>query len=154
MAIRRKGALVAISLSTCLVTAILTTGGSEAYASGPEQAQPGAIKTAVHTWPSPWVSGKPEIVAHRGDSTAATPNTPGAIRAALDHGADAVEFDVQWTKDGQPIVLHDSHLSTQTTNCKKRTFEIDYTEYRTCKTKDGKTAPNAYEALLPVRDAG
>ena len=55
-------------------------------------------------------SGRPLILAHRGDSSHAPENTLEA--AALGHraGADAWEFDVQLTRDGVPILLHDPGL--------------------------------------------
>jgi glycerophosphoryl diester phosphodiesterase len=50
------------------------------------------------------------ITAHRGASHAAPENTMSAFRAALDAGADYVELDVQRTRDGEIIVLHDGDL--------------------------------------------
>jgi glycerophosphoryl diester phosphodiesterase len=49
-------------------------------------------------------------VAHRGDSYHAPENTLEAARAAFEVGADAWELDVQLTRDGIPIVLHDESL--------------------------------------------
>ncbi len=56
-----------------------------------------------------------EIIAHRGFSGAAPENTLAALSAALDAGADSVEFDVQIASCGTPILFHDSHLG-RTTN--------------------------------------
>jgi len=53
---------------------------------------------------------KPLIIAHRGDSSHAPENTLAAFRLALDKGADGVEFDVQLSKDGVPVVIHDFDL--------------------------------------------
>ncbi len=52
----------------------------------------------------------PLIVAHRGASSHAPENTLAAFRAAIAVGADGVEFDVQLTKDGVPVVFHDHDL--------------------------------------------
>ena len=52
----------------------------------------------------------PVIVAHRGDSFHAPENTLEAARLAWEAGADAWELDVQLTRDGVPIVLHDESL--------------------------------------------
>lgn len=52
----------------------------------------------------------PLIVAHRGDSSHAPENTLAAFRMALEKGADGVEFDVQLSKDGVPVVIHDYDL--------------------------------------------
>jgi glycerophosphoryl diester phosphodiesterase len=51
-----------------------------------------------------------EIMAHRGASLEAPENTMAAIRAAIDSGAQWVEIDVQETRDGEVIVIHDSDL--------------------------------------------
>jgi glycerophosphoryl diester phosphodiesterase len=47
------------------------------------------------------------ITAHRGASHVAPENTMAAFRAALEAGADFVELDVQRTRDGAIIVMHD-----------------------------------------------
>ncbi|MFJ1755097.1 glycerophosphodiester phosphodiesterase [Kitasatospora sp. NPDC088134] len=49
-------------------------------------------------------------VAHRGDPYLHRENTLPAVEAALAAGADAVEVDVQLTKDGVPVLLHDRTL--------------------------------------------
>lgn len=48
-----------------------------------------------------------EIVAHRGASYLAPENTLAAVKLAYELGADAVEIDVQLTKDQQVVVIHD-----------------------------------------------
>ncbi|HKI97071.1 MAG TPA: glycerophosphodiester phosphodiesterase [bacterium] len=55
------------------------------------------------------------IIAHRGASSQAPENTLAAFRAAVALGADGVEFDVQGTRDGVPVVIHDPTLE-RTTN--------------------------------------
>jgi glycerophosphoryl diester phosphodiesterase len=57
---------------------------------------------------------RPAIVAHRGDSFHAPENTLEAARMAYEAGAEAWEFDVQLTRDGVPILLHDSSLRRTT----------------------------------------
>lgn len=59
--------------------------------------------------------GVAEIVAHRGFSARAPENTLAALAAAMEAGADAVEFDLQITSDGEPVVFHDDKLD-RTTN--------------------------------------
>jgi glycerophosphoryl diester phosphodiesterase len=54
--------------------------------------------------------GDPVIVAHRGDSYRAPENTMEAARLAWQAGAPAWELDVQLTRDGVPVVLHDESL--------------------------------------------
>ena len=53
----------------------------------------------------------PLIIAHRGASAHAPENTIAAIAAAIDAGADGVEFDVRLSGDGVPVVFHDADLA-------------------------------------------
>ena len=54
-------------------------------------------------------------VGHRGALALAPENTIAAFEAGARCGVDAVEFDVQRTRDGVPIVIHDETLD-RTTN--------------------------------------
>ena len=53
-------------------------------------------------------------VGHRGASAYAPENTLASFRAARAKDADYFELDVQQTKDGVPIVIHDTTLSRTT----------------------------------------
>jgi len=57
---------------------------------------------------------KPLVVAHRGASLEQPENTIAAFGAAIDAGADAVEFDVRMTADGHAVVMHDPEVSRTT----------------------------------------
>ena len=57
---------------------------------------------------------RPMVVAHRGASVEQPENTIAAFEAAIDAGADAVEFDVRMTGDGHAVVLHDPDVSRTT----------------------------------------
>ncbi len=50
------------------------------------------------------------IWAHRGASAYAPENTLAAFRLAEEMGADGVELDVQRTKDGELVVIHDEKI--------------------------------------------
>jgi glycerophosphoryl diester phosphodiesterase len=50
------------------------------------------------------------VIAHRGASAAAPENTLAAFRLGADLGADFVELDVQESRDGEVVVVHDSDL--------------------------------------------
>jgi glycerophosphoryl diester phosphodiesterase len=54
------------------------------------------------------------VVAHRGASIEHPENTIAAFEAAIDAGADAVEFDVRMTADGHAVVIHDPDVSRTT----------------------------------------
>jgi glycerophosphoryl diester phosphodiesterase len=60
-------------------------------------------------------SSETMVMAHRGDSVHAPENTLPAFQAAIDYGADAAEMDVQMTKDGTIVVLHDSSIDRTST---------------------------------------
>jgi glycerophosphoryl diester phosphodiesterase len=51
-----------------------------------------------------------QVVAHRGASAEAPENTLAAVRRAVAVDADHVEIDVQRTKDGALVVVHDTTL--------------------------------------------
>ena len=57
----------------------------------------------------------PLVIAHRGDKAFAPENTLAAFKQAAEKGADAIEFDVKLTADGQVVVLHDQ-TADRTTN--------------------------------------
>lgn len=52
----------------------------------------------------------PRLIAHRGYAKHYPENTLVALEAALQAGACYVEFDVQLTADGVPVVCHDATL--------------------------------------------
>jgi len=54
------------------------------------------------------------LVAHRGYSQNYPENTLSALQAALSVGARYIEFDVQFTADKVPIVMHDNKLRRTT----------------------------------------
>lgn len=57
------------------------------------------------------------IFAHRGSSKAEPENTMPAFKQALKDGSDGIELDVQLTKDGEVVVIHDEKVD-RTTNGK------------------------------------
>jgi glycerophosphoryl diester phosphodiesterase len=60
------------------------------------------------------LSRPPLVIAHRGDSAHRPENTLASFAAALELGAELVEFDIQLTKDGHPVVIHDPTLERTT----------------------------------------
>lgn len=55
------------------------------------------------------------ILGHRGAPTEAPENTLRAFQLALAQGAEGVELDVQRSRDGVPVVIHDPTLERTTT---------------------------------------
>lgn len=59
----------------------------------------------------------PDLIAHRGNAAEYPENTLPALRSALELGIRHIAFDVQFSADRQPVLLHDSDL--------KRTAGLD-----------------------------
>lgn len=55
-----------------------------------------------------------DVIGHRGLRRHAPENTIAAFEAAAELGVDGVEFDVQLTRDGVPVVLHDETVDRTT----------------------------------------
>lgn len=55
------------------------------------------------------------MFAHRGGARLGPENTLVAFEQGLSHGADGIELDVHLSRDGVPVVIHDSTLE-RTTN--------------------------------------
>lgn len=68
-----------------------------------------------------------QVSAHRGASKTAPENTIPAFEQAVESGADYIELDVQLTKDGRLIVLHDDKID-RTTDGKGMASELTYDE--------------------------
>ncbi|WP_051836071.1 glycerophosphodiester phosphodiesterase [Streptomyces sp. NRRL WC-3742] len=66
---------------------------------------------------APPVCDSPVVVGHRGAPRSAPENTMASFEAALDQGADWLETDVQTTRDGVPVLMHDATVD-RTTNGK------------------------------------
>lgn len=70
---------------------------------------------------------RPAIFAHRGASGTHPENTMAAFEAAVRLGADGIELDVQMTKDGEIVIIHDETVN-RTTNGKGAIERMTYTE--------------------------
>ncbi|WBW96280.1 glycerophosphodiester phosphodiesterase [Oceanirhabdus sp. W0125-5] len=69
------------------------------------------------------------ITAHRGSSTDAPENTLAAIKSAFENGANYAEIDVQQTKDGKLVLLHDKSFK-RTTGVDKNVWELTLSEIK------------------------
>jgi len=70
-----------------------------------------------------------ELIAHRGLAARAPENTLASLRLALEARADALEWDVQASADGVPVVLHDETVD-RTTNGSGRADALSLAELR------------------------
>ncbi|GGY81566.1 glycerophosphodiester phosphodiesterase [Streptomyces nitrosporeus] len=82
-------------------------------------------------------------VAHRGDPYRARENTLASIRSAVARGADAVEIDVRVTRDGVPVLLHDSTLG----RLWGHDVRVDRLTHRELTERTGGGVPTLREAL-------
>jgi glycerophosphoryl diester phosphodiesterase len=83
-------------------------------------------------------------VAHRGDPYRARENTLPSIRSALERGADVVEIDVRVTRDGVPVLLHDSTLE----RLWGHEVRLDRFDHQDLMELTGGAVPTLREALL------
>jgi glycerophosphoryl diester phosphodiesterase len=70
-----------------------------------------------------------QVCAHRGDVAAAPENTIPAIRSAVEKGVGMIEFDVQLSKDGRLVIMHDPTVN-RTTNGKGKVEDLTFEELR------------------------
>lgn len=86
-------------------------------------------------------------------------NSISAFLAAMDEGADGVELDLEITKDGRLIIMHDDTLD-RTTNCSGCVSEMTFDEIRACRLVDGdgmvtdQRPPTLVEAYTAVGGTG
>lgn len=74
-------------------------------------------------------------VAHRGARRLALENTVEALRIAYEEAADGVEFDVQVTADGEPVLFHDDTLE-QMAGWRARVCDLPWRELRDLEIRD------------------
>ncbi len=91
-------------------------------------------------------SNKCIVIAHRGDTTAATENTLPAFEAALKRGVDGIECDLQLTEDGRVIVFHDWDL-TRLGHRNLKIGETSWQELRSIPLVNGAPIPTLEELL-------
>ena len=86
------------------------------------------------------MADRPGIVAHRGWATRYPENTLAAINGALAAGVRAVEFDVQLSRDGVPIVIHDATLQ-RTAGLPDTVMETDWSRLSAVRVGDDRSVP-------------
>ena len=102
---------------------------------------------------------KTKIWAHRGASGAAPENTLAAFELAAGVGADGVELDVHFTRDGEVVVVHDNTLERVTgmrgtvealtlAQLRRLDFSNHMAAYR------GETIPTLTEVLTLLKPTG
>jgi glycerophosphoryl diester phosphodiesterase len=78
----------------------------------------------------PYLAGAPLLLAHRGGSGLAPENTAAAFTCAVEWWrADVLELDVQCSRDGQAVVIHDATVD-RTTDARGRVSTFTAAELR------------------------
>ena len=95
----------------------------------------------------------PQLIAHRGGPVYAPENTMAAFRHAIDTGVDWLEFDVQRTRDGVLVVIHDETVD-RTTDGSGKVADLTWEQIRALDAGDGEKVPSFEEVILLAKDAG
>lgn len=88
------------------------------------------------------------IYAHRGYSAKYPENTISAFKAALPH-VDGIELDVQLTRDGRLVVIHDETVD-RTTNGSGFVKDMTLRQLRLLRTESGERIPTLEEVLVLI----
>ncbi|WP_096188371.1 glycerophosphodiester phosphodiesterase [Evansella halocellulosilytica] len=70
-----------------------------------------------------------DIIAHRGNKRYTPENTFSAFYSAATYPIDGIEFDIQWTQDNVPVVIHDEKID-RTTNGSGFVRSFTYSELK------------------------
>ncbi len=92
-------------------------------------------------------------IAHRGGPKYAPENTLAAFRMSIDEGVDWLEFDVQMTKDGFLVVIHDETVN-RTTNGSGRVRDLTLDQIRALDAGQGETIPTFEEVVELAKSHG
>ncbi|MCL2200651.1 MAG: glycerophosphodiester phosphodiesterase [Oscillospiraceae bacterium] len=87
-----------------------------------------------------------KIYGHRGSSGVCPENTMLSFKTALEQGADGIELDVQLSKDGVPVVIHDETLE-RTTNGTGFVKDFTATQLQTLNAGQSEKIPTLEDVL-------
>lgn len=100
-----------------------------------------------------------KVYAHRGYSGRYPENTMPAFEMAYEAGCDGIELDVQLTKDGEVVIIHDETIDRTTDGCGYvRDYNLcdlqkfDATKVKPLKTKSFVNIPTLREYLEWAKD--
>lgn len=95
----------------------------------------------------------PQLIAHRGYSGCYPENTLIGFKAALQSGADCIELDVQFSRDGIPIIIHDDDL-IRTTGVDARVSQLTAAQLSQIKAGEARRFEDLYkDEPIPTLDA-
>ncbi|MDH5508339.1 MAG: glycerophosphodiester phosphodiesterase family protein, partial [Anaerolineae bacterium] len=90
------------------------------------------------------MASTPQLIAHRGGKTYQPENTLAAFKQAIADGVDQLEFDVQMTKDGVLVVIHDEEVD-RTTNGSGLVADLTLAEIQALDAGGGERVPTFAE---------
>ena len=93
----------------------------------------------------------PLLLGHRGASAFAPENTMAAFELAIEQGAVGIEFDVQVTRDGIPVIIHDDTVD-RTTDGTGSVTSMSFAETQALDAGDGQKIPTLAELLTTFQD--
>lgn len=105
-------------------------------------------------------NGSVMIVSHRGNWRQAPENSIQAIQYSIDSGVDMIEIDINKTKDGVLIVMHDDTVDRMT-NGSGQIADLTFEEISSFRLKEGQgseniitneSVPTLEEVMLFVKD--
>ena len=99
------------------------------------------------------LSSDPQLIAHRGGSAYEPENTLSAFRNAIEVGADWIEMDIQRTRDGVLVVIHDEAVD-RTTDGTGKVEDLTLEQIRTLDAGNGEQVPTFEEVIALAREAG
>lgn len=98
-------------------------------------------------------AGPVQVIAHRGGPVHAPENTLAAFRNAIDQGVSWLEFDVQMTRDGELVVIHDETVD-RTTDGTGAVRDLTLAQVRALDAGGGERVPTFQEVVDLARAHG
>lgn len=92
----------------------------------------------------------PYVVGHRGAAALQPENTVAGFEYAIELGCDYVEFDVQLSRDGQLVIIHDDSVD-RTTNGAGNVSDLSFDTLRGLDAGQGRQIPTLQEVLDVIR---
>jgi len=93
------------------------------------------------------------VAAHRGDHHRATENSLRAMQIAAADGVNYLEMDVQVSRDGHFVLMHDPTIDRTTRgSATGRVIDQTYARLRSYRLDDGQRIPALSEVITAVRD--
>lgn len=109
------------------------------------------FSTLVATSATAAIAKDLRLIAHRGGvvDSLRPENSPGAVQAAMDHGYWMIEVDIRRSRDGEPVLHHDSTLAKYYADS-RRPEELTWAELSRLKSTPGGKPPLHFEELCAM----